>query len=123
MRTTNPRTFTIFCTALLIAAALIVPAATAETVTLTFQDIGISTQQIDIYDASGAYLTTTNSSSVIGLNVSESNRYTLQLKPQASTVEPVVLLDTLVTWLTDHILIVVLLLVLLLAAGNFCRRR
>jgi len=119
---TNPRTFTLFCAALLIAAALIVP-ATAETVTLTFQDIGLTTQQIDIYDASGAYLTTTNTSSVATLNVSESNRYTIQLKPQAATADPVALLDALVSWLTAHILIVVLLLVLLLALGGLVRRR
>ncbi len=122
MRATNPRTFTLFCAALLIAAALIVP-ATAETVTLTFQDVGLTTQQIDIYDASGAYLLTTNSSSVIGLNVSESNRYTLQLKPTIATVEPASLLDTLVAWLTQNILVVVIVLVLILAAGGLFRRR
>ena len=121
MRVTNPRTFTLFCALLIIGAALIVP-ATAETVTLAFQDVGLVTQQIDIYDDSGAYLLTTNSSSVIGLNVSESNRYTLQLKPSIATVEPVSLLDTLVAWLTQNILVVVIVLVLLLAAGGVFRR-
>jgi hypothetical protein len=122
MRATNPRTFTLFCAICLIAAALIVP-ATAETVTLTFQDIGLVTQQIDVFDDTGAYVLTTNRSSVVGLNVSESNRYTLQLNPTIATVEPVSLLDTLVAWLTQNILVVVIVLVLILAAGGLFRRR
>jgi hypothetical protein len=97
--------------ALALVAALFVPAVvSAETVTLTFQDIGIATQQIDVFDASGTYLLTTNTSSVVGLNVSESNRYTLQLKPQATTVEPVALAGSAVAWLTQNALIVTLIL-------------
>jgi hypothetical protein len=95
--------------ALALVAALFVPAS-AETVTLTFQDIGIATQQIDVFDATGAHLLTSNTSSVLGLNVSESNRYTLQLKPQATTVEPVALADSAVAWLTQNALIVTLIL-------------
>ncbi|QSZ66421.1 hypothetical protein RJ40_02365 [Methanofollis aquaemaris] len=108
----SPIPKTIFC-ALLIVAALIVPAASAETVTLVFQDIGLSTQQVDVFDAGGTHLLTTNTSSVIALNVSESNRYTLQLKPQVTNLESADLLATLIAWLTDHSLIVVLLIVLL----------
>lgn len=105
----------------LISLLLAAPAA-AETVTLTFQGIGISTQDIDVFDANGAYLYTTNSTSTIGLNVSESSRYTLQLKPTAATVDPVSLIDYLIAWLTDHVLIVVLLLVLVIALGGVFRR-
>lgn len=107
--------------ALALVAALFVPAVSAETVTLTFQDIGIATQQIDVFDASGTYLLTTNTSSVVGLNVSESNRYTLQLKPQATTVEPVALADSAVAWLTQNALIVTLILFGLLVV--FGRRK
>ena len=91
-------------------AAVLVPAAVAETVTLTFQDIGLATQQIDVFDATGAHLTTTNSSSVLTLNLSESNRYTLQLKPQAANVDPLTLADSVVAWLTQNALIVTLIL-------------
>lgn len=74
---------------------LAVPAASAETVTLTFQDIGLTTQQIEIFDADGAHVLSSNTSSVVALNVSESPRYTVQLRPQAATVEPATLLIAL----------------------------
>lgn len=105
----HPRTPLLIAAALLIAAVL-VPAVTAETVTLTFQDIGLATQQIDVFDATGAHLTTTNSSSVLTLNSSESNRYTLQLKPQKTTMEPATLADSTIAWLTQNALIVTLIL-------------
>lgn len=117
----SPISKTIFC-ALLIAAALIVPAASAETVTLVFQDIGLSTQQVDVFDDAGAHLASTNTSSVIALNVSESNRYTLQLRPQATNMDPTDLLATLIAWLTDHSLTVVLLIVLLSAVALIAGR-
>lgn len=120
MHNPSPLFITLFCAVCI--AALIVPAASAETVTLTFQDIGLVTQQIDVFDDTGAYLLTTNSSSVVGLNVSESNRYTLQLKPTIATVEPTSLLDTLIAWLTQNILVVVILLVLLLVVAGSRRR-
>lgn len=105
-----------------LVAMLIIPAVSAETVTLTFQDIGLSTQQIDVFDDTGAYLQTINSSSVLSLNVSESNRYTLQLKPQATTVEPLSLADSVITWLTQHALIVTLLLFVFLVIFGLRRR-
>jgi hypothetical protein len=113
---------TIFC-ALLITAALIVPAASAETVTLVFQDVGLATQQVDIFDDTGAYLTSSNTSSVIALNVSESNRYTIQLRPQATNIESADLLSAVVVWITDHSLIVVLMIVLLSAVALIAGRR
>lgn len=109
--------------ALIIVMALTVPAASAETVTLVFQDVGLSTQQVDVFDDTGAYLMTTNTSSVIGLNVSESNRYTIQLKPQATNIESADLLSAVVVWITDHSLIVVLMIVLLSAVALIAGRR
>jgi len=106
----------------LIVAALLAPAASAEAVTLTFQGIGLTTQDIDVFDASGQYLFTTNSTATIGLNVSESPRYTFQLKPQPTTVDPVNLINYLITWLTDHIVIVLLLIILLIAVGTVFRK-
>ena len=122
MRTTIPKTPILFCALLLIGAALIVPAASAETVTLVFSDVGLTTQQIEIFDAGGAHVLSSNTSSVVALNVSESPRYTVQLRPQAATVEPATLLGDLVAWLTQNILIVVILLVLLIALGGVFRR-
>jgi len=108
--------------AALLLAAILVPAVSAETVTLTFQDVGLATQQIDVFDATGAHLTTTNSSSVLTLNSSESNRYTLQLKPRPTTVEPLTLADSVVAWLTQNALIVTLLLFGLLVLFRGGRR-
>lgn len=105
----RPRTPLLIAAALLLAVAL-VPAVTAETVTLTFQDLGLATQQIDVFDAAGAHLTTTNTSAVLALNTSESNRYTLQLKPQPTTVDPLALTDSVVAWLTQNALIITLIL-------------
>jgi len=122
MRTPIPKTPILFCALLLIGAALIVPAS-AETVTLVFSDVGLTTQQIEIFDAGGAHVLSSNTSSVVALNVSESPRYTIQLRPQAATVEPATLLGDLVAWLTQNILIVVILLVLLLAIGGVFGRR
>lgn len=104
----HPRTSLL--TAAILLAAVLVPAVTAETVTLTFQDIGLATQDIAVFDATGTHLGTINSSSVITLNTSESNRYTLQLKPQPATVEPITLADSAVAWLTQNALIVTLIL-------------
>ncbi|MFA7087677.1 MAG: hypothetical protein WC145_13490 [Aliarcobacter sp.] len=117
----HPRKPLLIAAALLMAAVL-VPAVTAETVTLTFQDVGLATQDIEVFDATGAHLTTTNSSSVLSLNSSESNRYTLQLKPQATTVEPLTLADSVVAWLTQNALIVTLLLFGLLVLFRGGRR-
>lgn len=108
------------CVALMIAA-LCVPVS-ADVLTLTFQDVGLSTQDIDVFDAAGAYVQTVNSSSVLALNTNESARYTLQLKPQTSTVEPDALLGSLVAWLTNNTLIVVLVVLALMLISRGGRR-
>ena len=100
--------------ALALVAALFVPAVSAETVTLTFQDFGIQEQELDVFDADGNFLYTVNTSSTISLNSSESARYTLQFKPQPTNLKAEDFADNLFTWLKNNALIMGLILLVLL---------
>ena len=106
--------------AILLLALLVAPAA-ADIVTLTFQDFGIQEQKIDVFDASGHFLYTVNTSQTIGLNSSESARYTLQFKPMPTNLKAEDFADNLFSWLKNNALILGLVLLVLLVI--FGRRK
>jgi hypothetical protein len=97
---------------------LCVPAATATPVTVNFQSLGLMQQDIKIFDAGGALVTTANTTSSVVLNSSESAFYTIQLQPSATNQDPVSLLDSIIAWLTQNAIIVGLLLVVLLVIAR-----
>ena len=88
--------------------------ASADSVTVNFQSLGLLHQDVKIFDDAGALVTTANTTSSVVLNSSESTYYTVQLQPSATNQDPVSLLDALIAWLTQNALIVALLLFMLL---------
>lgn len=101
----------IFFSLFLFVSLLAVPAATAETVSVVFQDVGLATQDIDVFDSSGTYLYTINTTSVVGLNSSE-HLYTFKLKPQATNQDPGSLLQQLLDVLKANLLVIAFVLMI-----------
>jgi len=91
---------------LLVLVAL--PAPVAANTTVVFQDIGLATQDIDVFDAEGNYITTTNSTAV--LTLAEAGPYTLKLKPQPANQDPGTLLQNLLDILKNNLLVIALIL-------------
>ena len=85
------------------------PAPVAANTTVVFQDIGLATQDIDVFDAEGNYITTTNSTAVLTLG--EVGPYTLKLKPQPANQDPGTLLQNLLDILKNNLLVIALILV------------
>ena len=90
----------------------------ADDITVNFQSLGLLQQDIKIFDASGALVTTANTSSSVVLNSSESAFYTIQIQPSATNQDPVSLLDAIIAWLTQNAIIVGLLLFCLLVIAR-----
>lgn len=90
----------------------------ADEITLNFQSLGLLHQDVKIFDAGGALVTTANTTSSVVLNSSESAFYTVQLQPSATNQDPVSLLDSIIAWLTQNAIIVGLLLVVLLVLAR-----
>ena len=99
---------------LLLFCCICCAGVSAADITVNFQSLGLLQQDIKIFDASGALVTTANTTSSVVLNGTESAFYTIQIQPSATNQDPVTLLDTLVAWLTQNALIVALLLFVLL---------
>lgn len=95
--------------------------ASADSVTVNFQSLGLLHQDVKIFDDAGTLVTTANTTSSVVLNSSESTYYTIQLQPSATNQDPVTLLDTLIAWFTQNAIIVALLLFVLLVLA--ARRR
>lgn len=102
----------IFSLFLFISVVVLAPAVSADTVTVVFQDVGLATQDIDVFDGGGTYLYTTNTSSVVGLNSSDSHLYTFKLKPQATNQDPGSLLQQFLDILKANLLVIVFVLVI-----------
>lgn len=92
--------------------------ASADSVTVNFQSLGLLHQDVKIFDSSGALIATANTTSSVELNSSESAFYTVQLQPSATNQDPVSLLDSVIAWLTQNAIIVGLLLVVLLVIAR-----
>ncbi len=92
--------------------------ASADSVTVNFQSLGLLHQDVKIFDSSGALIATANTTSSVVLNSSDSAYYTVQLQPSATNQDPVSLLDSVIAWLTQNAIIVGLLLVVLLVIAR-----
>ena len=92
--------------------------ASADSVTVNFQSLGLLHQDLKIFDDAGALVKTANTSSSVVLNSSESTFYTMQLQPSATNQDPVSLLDAIIAWLTKNAIIVGLLLFCLLVIAR-----
>jgi hypothetical protein len=104
----SPRFSTFLLFSLLALVALAAPAA-AETTTLVFQDVGLATQDIDVFDAAGNYTTTINTTGVLTLD--GPGPHTLKLKPQPANQDPGTLLQQLLDILKNNLLVITLILV------------
>lgn len=94
---------------MLALVALLPAPVAAETTTLVFQDVGLATQDIDVFDAGGNYTTTTNTTSVLTLD--GPGPHTLKLKPQPANQDPGTLLQQLLDILKNNLLVIALILV------------
>ncbi|MFA7121483.1 MAG: hypothetical protein WC277_08365 [Bacilli bacterium] len=92
--------------------------ASADSVTVNFQSLGLMQQDIKLFDDAGALVTTANTTSSVTLNGTESAFYTVQIQPSATNQDPVSLLDAIIAWLTQNAIIVGLLLVVLLVIAR-----
>lgn len=92
--------------------------ASADSVTVNFQSLGLLHQDVKIFDDAGALVTTANTTSSVTLNGTESAFYTIQIQPSATNQDPVSLLDAIIAWLTKNAIIVGLLLFCLLVIAR-----
>ena len=99
----------------LLLGLLAAPAAALDdTITLTFQDLGlIQEQTIKIYNGSGYLVDTVNTSSSVELLTNNTGFYTLQIQPTATNVTGLTLLDQIQTLLTTYWWLVVFVLLIL----------
>ena len=103
---------------LLLFCCICCAGVSAADITVNFQSLGLLQQDIKIFDASGALVTTANTTSSVTLNGTESAFYTIQIQPSATNQDPVSLLDAIFAWLTQNAIIVGLLLFCLLVIAR-----
>lgn len=103
---------------LLLFCCICCAGVSAADITVNFQSLGLLQQDIKIFDASGALVTTANTTSSVVLNGTESAFYTIQIQPSATNQDPVSLLDSVIAWLTQNAIIVGLLLFCLLVIAR-----
>ncbi|WP_214084168.1 hypothetical protein [Methanoculleus sp.] len=99
---------TLILFSLLAQVALPAPAV-AETTTIVFQDIGLATQDIDVFDAGGNYTGTVNTTGALTLD--GPGPHTLKRKPQPTNQDPGTLLQQLLDILKNNLLVIALILV------------
>jgi uncharacterized membrane protein YoaK (UPF0700 family) len=113
MKIQKPFLLLLFACALLSALTLPVTASD-DTITLTFQDLGIIQEQtIRIYNGSGHLIETVNTSSSVELLTNNTGFYTLQIQPTATNVTGLTILDQIQTLLTSYWWLVLFVLLIL----------
>ncbi|WOF15992.1 hypothetical protein F1737_04380 [Methanoplanus sp. FWC-SCC4] len=105
----------ILTTLLILLLASPVLAAEDTRIKVQFQDLGISTQSIVVFDDIGDDVIHSNTSSTITLDINESSFYTIQLQPSHTNMEPKTMLDNFMDFIARNWLAVFLIFAILIA--------
>lgn len=101
----------------LVCLSLFISSASAAddetTIHVQFQDIGLTTQQIVVFDEDGNDLIHSNTSSTILLDGNISRFYTIQLQPSKLNVKSETMLETILNFILANWIAIVLIVALL----------
>ncbi|EHQ35372.1 hypothetical protein [Methanoplanus limicola] len=101
-----------FFSVLILAA---VPASAEEDtrISVQFQDLGLTTQDITVFDSSGDDIIHSNTSSVVRLDYNESTFFTVQLQPGAVNIQPETMYQKFLNFVLNNWIAVFLILVVI----------
>lgn len=107
--------------AIFLAVFLMISAVSAADTTIQFQNLGLTNQNLVVFDASGADVFHGNTSSTITMDWNVSEFYTVQFQPTAANVAPETMMESIFNALSQYWLPILLVIAFLLALSKVIR--
>jgi hypothetical protein len=97
---------------------LIIPAVSAADTTIQFQNLGLTNQNLVVFDAAGTDVFHGNTSSTITMDWNLSEFYTVQFQPTPVNVAPETMMESILNILSQYWLPLILIIAIIIAIAK-----